>query len=165
MYSACEYDSERACGGHEMARLFVNLEPAQAYHANNRGTALDFDGNRWRTSHNLCHGHYVFVVLSSTNPFDILSDHNDAKIEVYVSQTLHHDDLALGNAVHYAGTVDFDGGAIVKWSNHSGHYQPYAIFRDQAPRDFDTDRFEVVLNDGSKSGILNNGMPAPPNVQ
>jgi hypothetical protein len=145
--------------------MFVNLQPAQAYDAHDRGTSLAFHNNQWRTSGVLCHGHYVFVVLPSTNPFDDLSDHNDSVIEVYVSTRLHHDDLALGNSVHYAGTVDFNQGVIVKWSNHSGHYQPYAIFRDQAPRDFDTTLFEVVLNDGSKSGILNNGMAAPPNVQ
>jgi hypothetical protein len=139
-------------------KLFPNLQPRkklisnqEPYDPNDRGSELGIKGTGgsayYATNDERCHGHYTYVVLPSTNPFAHFKDHHGSAVEVWVSRTLHHDDLAVGMPVHYAGTLDFDQGTLMQWNNHSGHYQPDGVYMDQAPRQFNTSLFVVVYRD------------------
>lgn len=120
------------------------------YATTSPGDLLSVHGNIFRIGNANCDGHYIYVVLPCNNPFGgNFSDHNGNEIDVHVSKMHHHDDLARGLPVNYAGTLDFDNGVLTEWSNHSGHYQPFAIYRDQAPTAFDSRLFAAVTNDGS----------------
>lgn len=131
--------------------LFSNLSVPLVpnYDQNDRGDLLLVHGNIFRIRNTLCNGHYLYVALPSNNPFVEFRDYGGNGLEVYVSMDKHHDDLALGGPVSYAGTLDFENGQLTEWSNHSGHYQPFAICRDQAPTAFDVQLFAVVVNGGS----------------
>ena len=131
---------------------FPNLEnpPLLGYPAERPGSTLSYNNNIFSINGAPCTGHYIFVVLTSTNPFGAtFQDHNGLDVDVYLHTAFHHDDLALGQPVNYAGTLDFMNGQLTSWSNHSGHYRPDAIFRDQAPTAFNVPLFRVVLNDGT----------------
>jgi hypothetical protein len=126
------------------------------------GSALSYDSEHatFVIGDVVCEGHYLFVVLPSKNPFEAFVNHHGESIQLRVAQDNHHDDLANGEPVLYAGTVDFVAGALTKWNNHSGHYKPEAVHRDQAPTAFLSEFFQVVQNDGSPAPFLNDGSPA-----
>jgi hypothetical protein len=134
--------------------MFPNLQPplVPLYDPNNRGGELQCDNTgQWNVNGQACNGHYTYVVLApGVNPFQqTYSNRFGEQVAVWVSPNLHHDDLALGAPVFFAGTLDFAQGVLTSWSNHSGHYQPESIWCDQAPRDFSIMLYRQVQNDGS----------------
>ncbi len=89
-------------------------------------------------------GKFNFITTNSEeslkNPFlNTVTSHSGNQIDLYIDPILHHDNIASGKPVTYAGTVDFSNGMVINWDNKSGHYQPFAIYSDQSP--FDLKKF------------------------
>lgn len=56
----------------------------------------------------------------------------DGVLNIGKGPGIHHNDLASGKSVEYAGTIEYIKGVISKWTNNSGHYQPGVKWVDQA---------------------------------
>ncbi|MED7789632.1 hypothetical protein [Francisella sp. 19X1-34] len=109
----------------------VYLDDTEKYFTNEQGEKLS--------------GKFNFITINSKespqNPFlNSIISHSGHKVDLYIDPILHHDNIASGKAVTYAGTVEFDNGMVVSWDNKSGHYQPLARFSDQSP--FDLKKFQ-----------------------
>ena len=107
-------------------KTFTNLFPEDVAIAGARREVF-FDGNKWR----MMLGDTVATPRGTLN-FVV----QEGKIFVGKANTTHVD-LALGKPVEFAGQLRFgrhgNAGILSFWTNGSGHFQPGAQFRHQAP--------------------------------